>query len=257
MQADLIAYLAKNQPLFFALLAAPLPLMVALDVWEYWVAKDSGKQQPDTNEFGAILRGIDNVVALKASSIATYAGKVKSARGKRSEALLQIAHPEEQMAEIVEQLYNVFRNITGDDDIKLTLVPIAEGVPTSYAVYMPKDAAPPNNMLKEQPKRTSFFFAARDGMQVIDDIEKYIHLTPRAQREYCASEKEDDKGSLICFPLKHPYWEKVVYVISAKSTVPGTFTHGNKKKYLRICEYFSKRILMEHSLRTIIDNTDP
>jgi hypothetical protein len=112
-------------------------------------------------------------------------------------------------------------------------------------------------MLQTMPRKTLFFFAARDEeIKVIPDIEAYLKLTKPAQRTYCSSTDDEDKGSIIVMPVIHKAWAKVVYCLSIKSSKPNTFTDAGKKRYKRICDYFLKRILVEHTLDMILNNTD-
>jgi hypothetical protein len=256
-QTLILSYLGAHEILFGIILLLPAVLMVTFDKWENASARSAKDVKPDEDEFAAILRGIDEVVAVKADAISKFSLKVRSTRGKRADAFTEIVNPLRQIEQNMIQLYNVLRTLTKDDGIKLVLAQIQDGAPSGYAIYMPRDATPPGKMIKDNARKTMFFHAARDGkVKLIPDLEAYLAFTKAAQRIYFPSEAQDDKGSIICIPLRHQHWEKVVYCLSIKSEIPNTFTNGSKNRYKRICDYFLKRILIEHTLEMILTNTD-
>jgi hypothetical protein len=256
-QLALLGYLAVHQSLFVGLLLAPAIMMVAFDVWEFWCKRFEKNADPDKDEFAIILHGIDSILGHKFRRIADYAAKVRSGRGKRLEAFNAIVDPASQIQENMVQLYYTIRELTDDASLKIVLVPIINGDPTGYATYLPKDAIPSEEMIAVTPRKTLFFHAARDKcFKVIEDLDEYIRMTPSGQREYCPSSNDGDSGSIACFPVIHPHFGKVVYALSLKSDNRGVFNKANVKKYKTTCEYFTKRILMEHTLDMIVKQTD-
>ena len=98
-----------------------------------------------------------------------------------------------------------------------------------------------------------FFHVAREKKPIwIDDIEGYISAPkPKVKKYYTDGDYETNKGSIVGFPITHPHLNKVVYVVTIKSEKVGFIGKAFTKKYKKVVDIFSKRIILEHSLKCI------
>lgn len=205
-----------------------------------------------------ILSAINEFVGQKSQRFGAYAKRVFSAETKpsRGEIFAAITHPEEQIIAIITQIYFAVRKLTNDDTLKVVLVELPlpkQNRTPSYACSLPSDK-PPSLALLDEHWQKSFFRAVAegDGPRVISDISK--HVRKGGEKIFHPSSSENnDKGSIIGFPLKNRFLQKNTHVVSLRSDYPNRLGTRFKNSYQKYLEFFFTRIHLEYNLKLIKD----
>jgi hypothetical protein len=260
-QSAVVKWFAANPLWVLALLVLPGLLSLAIDIFESWCSKATAETNIDSDEFALVLTSIEEVVAKKRTAISQVANDARIAASKpgRRETLERLIRPEDQIQECVSQLYNCFRAISGDMELKVALVPIVNGAPVrAGAIFHPISSAPSMELFEEaNAKKTMFAYVARSHQpEFIADLGAYFHRNSKSRRTYLFMREEVDNGSILCMPIVDPTTGKAVYALSILTSEPEFFRKQTVKKFSGIAEYFGTRILMEYGLKLILTHTD-
>lgn len=262
--SHVVSFVTHRPFIILALFALPAGLSFLFDFAESRSRARILELAPDKDEFSVITEAIERVVATKAARLRDFSDSLPQEPVPASRILEAIAKPEEQIAEIVSQLYYTFHEITRlpsgpSVELKVGLVRIVDKAPILRgAVFLPRDHPPPAEIF-DNGSRTMFADVARArASKVIPDIA--IHkLQPKLKRRgYFFMNGLADTGSILCVPIfghSNEGEAPVIYVISFHSNITDIFTRQNLKKYEAIAGYFGRRILMEKTLASILDKT--
>lgn len=262
-QASILDFLLKAPYAITILIVSPIPLVIAVDWFESYCSSKVGVEEPDKDEFTVILRCIETIVATKSTLVDAAALKVKSKQETPEAALQSIVRPVDQIRVICAELYNCLREISSSSDLKVVMVPYVNGVPRiEGSTFFPISSAQTTDVLSEDKARKTLFAetARTKNPQVIPDLETYFHEVAKNRRIYLFRDDKPEVGSIMCFPvvMAIPGIEpKSVYAISILTRQPNKFNSSNLRKYSVIFDYFSRRILMEYSLRLILNPPAP
>ncbi len=206
-----------------------------------------------------VLTAINHFVGEKMKRFGECAKKteVRTASFTKAQVFAEITQPEEQIKEIVKQLYFVVRRLTNDDSLKIVLVELAKGATPVYSYYLPGDQHPSLGLLSEKNWHQSFFAEVSRGTKarVIADIGKHVRSKRAASKKYFfpSSSDRDDEGSIIGFPIINPILQRTTHVLTLRSDNPGHLGDEFKTTYRKYVEFFFTRIHLEYSLKIIKD----
>jgi hypothetical protein len=165
-----------------------------------------------------------------------------------AEVFRTITQPGEQIASLVFHLAGLMRILTGDTSLKMILANIENNVPTGWQSYMPLDKYPPMDWLSDNPAGTFFAYCARSGHPVsIANIAEELRKGRRS-RYRPGEDPRENKGSIVCFPVKQPFASRVIYVLSIKSDNVDELDDEFIMRYEFIIDSYLKRIVLEANL---------
>jgi len=210
------------------------------------IASLRARDETDKILAAAVINALDNIVGTK---LQRFTGYLKSLSPDLDKATVfeTITQPKSQIKTILENLYHVTRQVTGDETVEVLLVAIRNNEPCEWEEVIPRNLQPSPSLLTKQAGLTLFAHCARQKrMVVIQDIESHVR---RKKPYYVASgDPETDKGSICCVPVVHEVTGDVIYVLSIKSFQPKQIDEEFKKRFKPVIEVFVTRIRLEHTL---------
>lgn len=156
--------------------------------------------------------------------------------------LSDIVKPTEQMLKIFQGITYIFRKITNNDGLKVSIIECRNGEIHNY-LYQSDDEA--RTSIEELSKRRSTAKQCMAKKKMII----YEKTGSLLQRQWFVGDKTRIK-SIVCFPVISG--KETLYVISLTSKEEKTFLEKSRKKYDLIFEQLSYRILLESYLSKIL-----
>lgn len=196
----------------------------------------------------ALVGALDSVVGLKLQRFQKFCSE-----GNLSahDAFCAITVPTVQIQEITRAICEFFNATRRSDGkarlIRVVLARMHNGKIVELPVYFPNDE-PPTITLARLNQKSAIICAARDRrIVVIESIAMELKKPERKRRFVQAESDSDNKGSLICFPVKGPS-QLVPYVVSIHCDDDGYFKLSQADIYSSILERFALRLNLEYSL---------
>ena len=186
-----------------------------------------------------IMHGISTVVDNKKKRFHTSKNKDL---GNSGAFFQDITQPELQIANICTTITNIFKSITEENNIKLTLISCKEKHLISYS-YISDDSSSVNITELDSHNTTAREAMRKQKMFIIEDVDKIKGRIP-----FWKTTNSKIK-SLISYPICCGGNTVFVLCIAAKSAK--TFKNDETKKYQFLLEEFSQRILLESYLLEI------
>lgn len=257
--------LVASTPYFAVLMiVAASCISVIFDVYE-WLGDYLRLKQTDfvpDVQMAKTLAGLNSIVGTKLDRLGRIALDLESKKLDPTKALEECTRPEEQIKEIVNQIWLVMTSLTGSQRLEIVLVSAERSSVKEFAAYMPQTKKPKNELLEA---RDTFFehVAATGKFQCIEDISKLLQkrakLTNTARRArrmtpFHEIDPDTDNGSICGFPLFDNHLNEVAYVLTIKHDEPEFVTKAFRRKYGTLLEHFFVRILLEHKLRKITNH---
>lgn len=186
-----------------------------------------------------IMHGISTVVDNKKNRF----HKSKNKNLEKSGAYFQeITQPEMQIANICTTVANIFKSLTDENKIKLTLISCKEKHLSSYS-YMSDESSSVDILDLDTHTSTAREAMRKQKMYVIEDVERIKKENP-----FWKAPNSKIK-SLIAYPICCGGTTVFVLCIAAKTA--RTFKEEESKRYSFLLEEFSQRILLESYLLEI------
>ena len=186
-----------------------------------------------------IMHGISTVVDSKKKRFHTFKNKNL---GNSGAYFQEITQPEMQIANICTTVTNIFKSITDEDKIKLTLISCKEKHLSSYS-YMSDESSSVDILDLDIHNSTAREAMKKQKMFVIEDVDRITGKIP-----FWKAPNSKIK-SLIAYPICCGASTVFVLCIAAKNA--RTFKKEETKKYNFLLEEFSQRILLESYLLEI------
>lgn len=253
LQSWVSQYFEKNPLWLFILLFLPIILTVLFELYEELAMVIKERTSLEAVQLITLLAALDEIVGHKMERFGAFLREIRNKRIAREEIFDRITQPDHQIDCLISQLHVTLHSLTNDHSLKIVLVSIENGLPADFVQFMPKDSRPHQNILEKGADKSLFHFVAKEKKPIwIEDIEAYIALPkPKVKKYYTDGDYETNKGSIVEFPILHPHLNKVVYVLTIKSEKIGFIGKTFAKKFKKVVEIFSKRIILEHSLKCI------
>lgn len=205
------------------------------------------------------LAGLNSIVGMKLDRLGRSAKAVRGDKLDRAKLLDDCTQPEQQIEEIVKQIWLVMTSLTESPNLEIVLVSTNRNGPLSYAGYMPQAKKPKDELLSAND---SFFaHVARTGVfQCIEDIARHVQrqerLTNTARKNtkfvpFHVLDSDSESGSICGFPVHDSHLNAIAFVLTIKHEQPGVVTKSFRKKYGPLLDNFFMRILLENNLMRI------
>lgn len=220
--------------LFFALILI-IPFLIHNAKW----FKDESALSKENEILIKILHGISLIVNNKKKRF--FNSKNKNFENSL-DYYLDITQPEIQIGGICDTITNLFKSITNEDSIKLTLISCKDNKLDSYLV-MPDENSSVNLDDLNNHKSTARHVMKNKKICIIEDVQNLKKSTP-----FWKSSNLKIK-SLIAYPICCGSNTTFVMCISAKKI--NVFTNKDSDKYQFLLNEFSQRILLESYLLEI------
>lgn len=191
---------------------------------------------------------LEQVVISKADRFNTEVSKCKDKPLEDGEIFNAITNPKQQLIALTYALYEFLNGIADDIDFKVRIVQINDNTPVGWISHAPQHK-PPHTDISVLQRADSAVNACLNSrsLEVIDDIEKEASK-PRDSRYVMGhTNVDDEKGSLLCYPVAHSTTDCYPYVITVSADKP-YFREKEKELYRWILDQFALRIRLEHSL---------
>lgn len=158
--------------------------------------------------------------------------------------LNDVIKPTEQMSKIFEGFMYIFKKITDNDHIKVSIIECKDQKMSKYLYKSDDDARTDIEELNEK-RSTARQCCAKKRLVIYDSTANLI------RRHWFYGDKARIK-SIMSYPVMSG--KKILYVISVTSKVENTFKEKERKKYELIFEQLSYRLMLESYLSTLLKN---
>ena len=186
-----------------------------------------------------IMHGISTIVDSKKKRFHTSKNKDL----KNSAAFFQeITQPEMQIANICTTITNIFKSITDENNIKLTLISCKDKHLISYS-YLSDESSSIEISELDKHNSTARETMKKQKMIIVEDVDKIKDKVPFWKRP------NSKIKSLISYPICSGGNTVFVLCITAKN--PKIFKDNTIKQYQFLLDEFGKRILLESYLLEI------
>lgn len=214
------------------------------------VIKRATSQSVDVDGLLALLTTIDDIVGCKEQRFAKHC---RNRQGLTEQnAFRTITDPMQQIAEIVRGICNLFNATRVNKNrglIRVTLAVIQDGQVIDIPVYFPRDEPVRAGLPVLNHEDSAIIAALRTRkIVIIENIENELKRPIRKRRFAASGHEQDDKGSLICFPVAHNGTNDIPYVISIHCDEPSYFKREFSELYEHSLQRFALRLSLEHSL---------
>lgn len=244
-----------------SMLSLPIFISILADFYQWggeYVQNRHPRSVPDSR-LTKTLVSVNRVVGSKLERCSKVATGISDEDRSIGEIFDEIARPEEQIRELIEEASALVVSISDRQHLRFVLVAVEDGVPIEPVAYSPKTNRPKKSNVIS---RDSFFsYVAKTGaFQVIEDLERYHTKKSKLNRReaekrfpisYHAENDSVPCGSICGFPIFHCHLDQVVYVLTVMDDEPKAVTGAYKDTYGPILNHFFDRILLEHSIKVI------
>lgn len=258
--------LGETQSLIDYLFEHPLRTVVSVSLyliaWNALVAfaqnYGRGKEEIDVGGLLTLFEVLERVVGAKAERFGQHVKTADSLEqpvdGRRTfEAITQ---PEQQIALIASGLHGFFDAIDRQGvNFRVTVAEIIGGRPVGWFYYYPP-SEPPRTPIAGLAERDSAISHClkKKGVVVVESLADEA-AKPAAERQYHPRDAEkDEDGSLVCYPILHPFSGTTPYVITIVADKKRYFLGRKRELYKWIFKHFAVRIGLEHSLLILKEN---
>lgn len=248
-QQELQEWFLAHPIITLSILSLPILVTVFFHIAEYLAARNRENQVFERALSTSTLAAIENIVGKKSRRFAGYA-KNMTEPVRRCVVFDEITQPTMQIGAIIENVHHVLHATTQDSSFQLVLARLEHNIPVEWAAVAPSNVVLPENLLREDARKTMFFDTARLGTpQIIPDIAKHLRKRKKSPKYFASGDA--DSGSIICFPVKQEGTTEVPFALSIKSAVPGRVDDTFRRRYTPLIEALFTRLLLEHNLETI------
>lgn len=199
----------------------------------------------------ALIHGINDIVGLKLRRFADFARRMTGNETK-AEVFDAITQPEKQMTQLLVNLHHLLHELTKDDTLQVVLARIENNLPVEFVERVPNDITLPPSLVTTDAARTLFHHSASNNrVIVIQDIGDHLQKNRKKRLYHPVGQPDEDKGSILCWPVFCETSGRVEYVLSIKSGVAKAITDDFRKLYKVPIGSFITRLLVEHNLKMI------
>lgn len=236
----------QNLPMIFVGLAAIYPsVLIAIGKAISRRAETCGVH---IDTILALVGALDSVVGLKLQRFQKFC---QQGNLTAQDAFCAITMPTLQIQEITRAICEFFNAIRRSDGrsslIRVVLARMRNGKIVELPVYFPNDE-PPTVSIGRLNQKSAIICAARDKrIVVIESIATELKKSERRRRFVEVESDSDNRGSIICFPIKGPS-QGIPYVVSIHCEDDGYFKSSQADMYASILERFALRLNLEYSL---------
>ena len=253
---DLHPYITAISALWF------IPGSVASQVIKKRIAskpKDLGEGINDA--VLSLFEAIDNVVGVKSNRFAEATKKFQqNARGGNGSVIFQeITQPDLQIQELVHAVYYFWGMLNHDRDInfRVALARMGRKYIEEFVCFDPQDKPIRGEIRDYQVDECGFSRAKKyKKIIIIPNIAKNLKKNAKHKKYYVVVEGSDKNGSMIVYPIHHHGLNDIVYCLSVYCNRANYFVDDNHESYKNIFEKFSKRIILEHSLKMLKEQSN-
>lgn len=241
-----------------AQVAGPLWSWFILLVYAFIISRRDTSQPIDVKKLLYLHEVLETVVASKATRFGKYVkGLLHSNPGSGNNtkspktAFSDITQPEQQIALLTQAIHSFFSDNFPDISLRVSVACIKDGSPYEWLYWYPEEAAPRTDIENLRDKNSSMSRCVRKkDIFVVADIQ---HAARGAMRSYVQAREDtaNEEGSLICFPIHHPYSDDIPYVINIAANIKKCFKNADRDLYKWMLQHFTLRIGLEHSLLLI------
>lgn len=258
-QAQLKRFFDGNQVALISLFAAPFALNLLFTFYE-WFAKYVNEREVNyfpSVQLATTISCLNIIVGRKLERFGRVCKSIASQPKSPSEAFETITQPDEQISEIVAQLWGAMTQLTALKDLKLVLVEADASGKLAYGYHMPVNRKPHDGVLASD-KSLFHQIAKEQKFFCIDDIASHTakleHASARKRKKlewFQTTPGQSPVGSIIGFPIIHKHLNRVIYVVTMKSDQPKALTRSCEVLYGEMWQVFADRITLEYSLKEI------
>jgi hypothetical protein len=258
-QVQLKEFFDGNHIALISLFAAPFGLNLLFTFYE-WFAKYLNEREVNyfpSVQLATTISCLNIIVGRKLERFGRVCKTILSNAKTQAEAFEVITQPDEQISEIVAQLWGAMTQLTGLKELKLVLVEADASGKLSYGYHMPTNKKPHDSVLVSE-KSLFHQIAKEQKFYCIDDIAAHAAKLDAASAKkkkklewFQPTPGQTPVGSIVGFPIVHKHLNRVIYVVTLKSDQPKALTKSCEAIYGEMWQVFADRITLEYSLKEI------
>lgn len=199
----------------------------------------------------SLIESFQSIVINKTKRFETEYERIKhnGAPADLKDVFEAITKPDQQLLFITSALKTWLELITTDIEFEVVIVESDGKEPQQIYTHLSEDL---NDGViveaLEHPNSTVNHCIKVKDLIVISDIQKECKK-PFNQRYHMLS--EDDRGSVLCYPIHHKGSKFHPYILSIKASKPNYFSTKRTGLYKWFLKQYSSRIILEHNLRLL------
>jgi hypothetical protein len=249
-----------------ALAISPAVLSIVLDFWEWLGAfvRERSRNFFPSVQLTTTLAALNVIVGKKLDRFGKICRKILEERQDAETTFFDLTQPDEQIREIVQQVWVAVRKLLELEDLEVVLVEVRGGRLKEYNCYFPPALRPSETLLVT--RGTFFQSIVRTGkFQAIPNVEKFLRRRAAEENRSKKRKRHHEPnyvatggdapasagGSIVGIPIHHGHLEGVVYVMTFRTGEPDVLDKGFEKKFAEMLRVFTDRIVLEHSLKVV------
>ena len=215
------------------------------------------KYQPiDTRQALSLLEILENILGAKIERFGIEANKLLT--GNKSPGgntiFKRITQPEKQFAEIINGIWHFFKlesEAKGKKvKFRVALAKMGSRYIEEFTLFVPKHDGP-LGVIEDYRVDNCGFTRAKDLKKILiieDVIQSSKEEFTKSNYVIVSRQKNNENGSMICYPVYHRNLNDIPYVISVWVSEKHYFKLANEKTYDLIMNKFAQRIALEYGL---------
>lgn len=201
----------------------------------------------------ALLASLDAIVGCKETRFANFAASGE--KPSKEIAFCMITQPNQQIAEIVREICNLFNALRTEKNkplIRVVLAVMENGKIVELPIHYPADEPIRATIKQLNDPGSAIILAAKSRKTIIvEDIKKELQRPKKKKRFVDAGNNMDNFGSLICYPIIRHGNHHVPFVISIHCDEPCYFKSNFLDLYEHSLSRFALRMNLEYNLLVI------
>lgn len=247
-----------DQHVIIGVIASGLWILIWVKVAQFVRSITQTGPQGWDNAAAILLHTLDNIVGTKEQRFSAFFKKV-SAQGadlnsSESSAVFQsITQPELQLKELVQGVYKAVDSLLRltspeQNQLKVNLALINNGKVIDIHYHYPSNQPVRSSIDALNTPCSTIQIACKERKPIV--VESIALEAAKANPRFAVTDKsrEEEEGSLLCYPVWYEPFNAVVFVISVHSDKAGTFKNRFLKSYIQILKPFDLRMKLEYSL---------
>lgn len=232
-RTELVIFIAFVVPLFFTFLKRLLDERSINNQETFY------RQMYDVS--GKIFVVLNDVLSIKRKAVLNCLS-IKEKNTHTEIELNDVIKPTEQMSKIFEGLMYIFKKLTNNDHIKVSIIECKEQKMHKYLYKSDDDARTEISELNEK-RSTAKQCCTKKRLVIYDSTANLI------RRNWFYGDKTRIK-SIMSYPVMSG--KKILFVISVTSKEENTFKEVERKKYELIFDQLSYRLMLESYLSSLL-----